>query len=59
MSNVNDARREMQGFLSDMAALKPFVEADAPDGQAFVAAFAAAREKAKLAAEIYVAALKQ
>jgi hypothetical protein len=59
MSNVNDARRELQGFLSDMAALKPFVEADVPDGQAFIAAFTAAREKAKLAAEIYVAALKQ
>jgi hypothetical protein len=59
MSNVNDARRELQGFLSDMAALKPFVDAHSPDGQAFVAAFTAAREKAKLAAEIYVAALKQ
>jgi hypothetical protein len=59
MSNVNDARRELQGFLSDMTALKPFVDERSPDGQAFVAAFTAARDKAKLAAETYVAALKQ
>jgi hypothetical protein len=58
MSNVNDARRELQGFLNDMTALKPYIEPTTPDGQAFVAAFNAAREKAKLAAETYVAALK-
>ncbi len=58
MSNVNDARRELQAFLSDMTALKPFVEEARGDAQAFVAAFGAAREKAKQAAEAYVAALK-
>lgn len=58
MSNVNDARRELQGFLNDMAALKPFAEPSDRDGRAFVAAFAAAREKALQAAETYVAALK-
>lgn len=58
MSNVNDARRELQALLSDMAALKPFVDAETQDGQVFMAAFSAAKEKAKVAAEIYVAALK-
>lgn len=58
MSNVNDARRELQGFLSDMAALRPFADPGTQDGHVFVAAFSAAREKAKLAAEVYVAALK-
>jgi hypothetical protein len=58
MSNVNDARRELQAFLSDMTALKPFVETETRDAQAFVAAFGAAREKAKQAAEAYIAALK-
>ncbi len=56
--NVADARRELQGFLSDMAALKPFADTSSQDGQAFVQALAAAREKAKQAAETYVAALK-
>lgn len=58
MSNVNDARRELQGFLTDMAALKPFVDAGTQEGKAFLAAFTAAKDKAKLAAETYVAALK-
>ena len=58
MSNVNDARRELQGFLTDMAALRQFADPETADGQAFVAAFAAAREKAKIAAETYVKALK-
>jgi len=58
MSNVNDARRELQGFLTDMAALKPFADPNTQDGQAFLLAFTAARDKAKAAAEIYVAALK-
>lgn len=58
MSNVNDARRELQAFLSDMTALKPFVEEARGDAKAFVEAFGAAREKAKQAAEAYVAALK-
>jgi len=58
MSNVNDARRELQGFLTDMAALKPFADANTQEGKAFLAAFSAAREKAKEAAETYVAALK-
>jgi hypothetical protein len=58
MSNVNDARRELQAFLADMTALKPFADQNSQDGQAFVAAFAAAKSKAKLAAETYVAALK-
>ena len=58
MSNVNDARRELQALLSDMAALAPFANAETEDGRVFMAAFSAAREKAKLAAEIYVSALK-
>jgi hypothetical protein len=58
MSNVNDARRELQGFLTDMAALRPFADPDTQDGKAFLAAFTAAKDKAKLAAETYVAALK-
>ena len=58
MSNVTDARRELQELLSDMAALKPFADSSTQDAQAFVAAFHAAREKAKHAAETYVAALK-
>ena len=58
MSNVNDARRELQGFLNDMAALRPFADPETQDGKAFLAAFTAAKDKAKVAAETYVAALK-
>jgi hypothetical protein len=58
MSNVTDARRELQEFLSDMAALRPFADSNTQDAQPFVAAFQAAREKAKHAADTYVAALK-
>jgi hypothetical protein len=58
MSNVNDSRRELQALLSDMAALQPFADPGSQDSQVFLAAFKAAREKAKLAAEAYVAALK-
>ena len=58
MSNVNDARRELQAFLGDMAALKPFANGDTEEGKVFLAAFAAAKEHAKQAAETYVVALK-
>ena len=58
MSNVNDARRELHAFLNDMAALKQFADAQNEDAQPFVAAYAAAREKAKLAAEAYALAVR-
>ena len=58
MSNINDARRELLAYVGDMTALRPFVDPNSKDGQVFVAAFEAARERAKVAAETYTAALK-
>lgn len=59
MSAIDDARKELRTLLEDMNGLKP--HADLPgnaDAAPFTAAFAAAREKAKAAAQRYVDALK-
>ena len=57
MVDVEAARETLLKFLTDMAALKDFADVGNPDADDFVAAFSAARERAKRAAREYVAAL--
>lgn len=57
MSAVDDARRTLREYLDDMAALKQFADPGNPDAAPFVAAFAAARERARAAADAYAAAV--
>jgi len=55
MTTLDDARRELREFLTDMAALRTFADPLDADAAPFTAAFAVARERALRAAEAYVA----
>jgi hypothetical protein len=57
MNNIDIARKNLISLLDDLAALKPHVDIGNDDAQDFVAAFTAAREKAKEAARTYTEAL--
>jgi hypothetical protein len=58
MSTIDEARRELHAFIDDMDSLKVYADPGNPEAAPFNSAFAMAREKAKLAAETYIKALK-
>lgn len=58
MATVDDARKKLLPLLSDLAALKPFIDVGNSEALPFQEAFAIAREKALEAAKEYAEALK-
>lgn len=57
MSDLETVRSRLAAFLSDMAALKPFLDVAMPESDEFTLAFKAARENARVADREYVRAL--
>lgn len=58
MSKVDDTRAVLREFLTDMAALKGFIDSTNAEAAPFNEAFSVARQQALAAAKLYVAAVK-
>jgi hypothetical protein len=58
MPALDDARKKLRDFLSDMDALGQYADPNRPDAAPLVEAFAVARERALAAATAYVTAVK-